>query len=141
MSADSRREAANGNQSGFYVEERCCVSCGVPQSIAPELVGWKDETELLSCYWIRQPKKPDEVDRAIKILHSQEIGCHRYAGLDRTILKRAPAEQCDHLHPETAFRYSSAFGASDVPLKFELFTSKEGLLTRFWRRVTRRGGV
>ena len=31
--------------AGFYVEEGCCMSCGVPQSIAPELVGWREEGE------------------------------------------------------------------------------------------------
>jgi len=139
VSIDSRSEGSTANRSDFYVEEGCCFSCGVPQSIAPELVGWKDEAELLSCYWIRQPSTPEEVDRAIKILHTQEIGCHRYAGKDRAMLKRLPAEQCDHLHPETAFRYAPASGRSDVPLRFELSASTESLWTRVWRRVTRRG--
>src|SRR5882762_8057430 len=29
------------------------MSCGVPQAVAPELVGWTDE-ELPSCYWNRR---------------------------------------------------------------------------------------
>jgi hypothetical protein len=74
MSINGRSEGAASHRSDFYVEEGCCTSCGVPQSIAPELVGWKDEAELLSCYWIRQPKTPEEVDRAINILHAHEIG-------------------------------------------------------------------
>jgi hypothetical protein len=41
------------------MQEGCCMSCGVPQSIAPELGGWRDE-EATSCYWIRQPESADE---------------------------------------------------------------------------------
>ena len=135
MSTNSGSEGTVANRSDFYVEEKCCVSCGVPQSIAPELVGWKKEAELLWCYWIRQPKTPEEVDLAIKILHTQEIGCHRYVGEDPAMLKRLPAEQCDHLHPETAFRYAPASGPSDVPLKLELSASKEGFFAKLWRKV------
>ena len=27
----------------FYVQETCCMSCGVPQPIAPDLAGWTSE--------------------------------------------------------------------------------------------------
>jgi hypothetical protein len=32
------------------------------------------------CYWIKQLATVDELDRAIKIIHTQELGCHRYSG-------------------------------------------------------------
>jgi len=53
MSTNSGSEGAVANRSDFYVEEGCGGSCGVPQPIAPELVGWKEEAELLWCYCIR----------------------------------------------------------------------------------------
>ena len=123
----------------FYVQEGCCTSCGVPQSIAPELVGWTDE-KLPSCYWIRQPETAVEVDRAIKIIHTQELGCHRYSGEDPAILERLPREECDLFSPEMAFSQRASFGPSDVPLKLSLFASQEadGVLKRLWRRVVRR---
>ena len=121
------------------MEDDCCVSCGVPQSIAPALVGWTDE-EAPSCYWIRQPETADEVDRAIRIIQTQELGCHRYAGNDPAILERLPREECDLLSPKMAFGQRARFGLSDVPLKLSLFASQEadGVLKRLWRRVVRR---
>jgi len=121
---------------GFYVEEGCCMSCGVPQSIAPELVAWTDE-KLPSCYWIRQPETAEELSRAIKIIHTQELGCHRYSGKDPAILKRLPREECDVFHPERAFRYSRASGASETLVRLSLSASREadGVLERLWRWI------
>jgi hypothetical protein len=60
-------------------------------------VDWTNEHQS-QCYWIKQPQSPGELDRAIEIIHSQEIGCHRYAGNDPAILKRLPPEECDYIH-------------------------------------------
>jgi hypothetical protein len=94
------------------------MSCGVPQALAPELVGWRDENRQLNCYWIKQPETADELDRAIKILHTQELGCHRYSGHDPAILKRCHPEGCDHVHPEMALNQRYTLGPSNIPLKF-----------------------
>jgi hypothetical protein len=53
--------------SNFYVQNTCCTSCGVPQAVAPDLVGWTTENSL-QCFWIKQPRTQDELDRAIKII-------------------------------------------------------------------------
>jgi hypothetical protein len=111
VNATSDFPKAASSRGDFYVEDGCCTSCGVPQSIAPELVGWTGEKNLPSCYWIRQPESPEEVDRAINIIHAQELGCHRYSGADPAILERLPREECDFFFPERAFRYSRAGGA------------------------------
>ena len=134
MNASESSKVSTGR--GFYVEEVCCTQCGVPHSIAPELVGWRDEASG-SCYWIRQPETAGEVEKAIKIIHTQELGCHRYSGNDAAILKRLPREECDFFHPEKAFRYRREFGASEVPVGFSLMESRErgGVLTRVWRWV------
>jgi hypothetical protein len=137
--ADSSK-AASG-RGDFYVQEGCCTACGVPQLIAPELVGWTEE-KAPSCYWIRQPESPEEVDRAIKIIQTQELGCHRYAGNDPAILERLPREDCDFLCPEMALRHGPTFGPSEAPVGFSLSASREaeGVLNRLWRRVVGRGG-
>lgn len=130
-------ESAHGD---FYVQQGCfCMSCGVPQAIAPELVGWREQKQQLNCYWIKQPETADELNRAIKILHTQELGCHRYSGSDPAILKRCPPEDCDHLRPEMALDQAHTFGPSDVPLKFSLSASEpwDSFLTRLWRKVAR----
>jgi hypothetical protein len=136
VSTDSDSSKAGTDRGDFYLLEGCCTSCGVPQSIAPELVGWTDG-ESPSCYWIRQPESAEEVAGAIKIIHTQELGCHRYSGNDPSILERLPREECDFLCPETALRHRSAFGPSEVPVRFSLSASREadGTLKRLWRRV------
>jgi hypothetical protein len=128
-----------GSASGdFYLQDGCCTSCGVPQAIAPELVGWKDENSG-GCYWIKQPETLDEMDRAIRILHTQELGCHRYSGKEPAILYKLPPEDCDILRPDMALNHWPTLGASDVPLKFSLSVSENehGLLRKLWRKLTR----
>lgn len=89
----------------FYVEYKCCLACGVPQALAPELVGWTDE-HYAHCFWKKQPETSAEIEQAIKVLKSQELGCHRYAGTDRSILERLASEGCcDHpLETKSIFR-------------------------------------
>ena len=48
-------ESRNGD---FYVQQGCCLSCGVPQEVAPTLVGWRDNQNSTDCYWIRQRPEP-----------------------------------------------------------------------------------
>ena len=140
MSASSDTSRAVAGRGDFYVEEECCITCGVPQSIAPELVGWTD-AELPSCYWIRQPETAEEVEKAIKIIHDQELGCHRYAGDDAEILKRLPRRECDYYHPENAFRYRWELGPSDGPVRFSLSASRgRGILSRLWGWIRRGSG-
>ena len=92
----------------FYVEVGKCLACGVPQAVAPDLVGWVDELKR-HCYWIKQPETTEELDQAIKVLDSQELECHRYAGTDPAVLSRVATTCCDYpleqvgvLQPDTA---------------------------------------
>jgi hypothetical protein len=80
----------------FYVEYGCCATCGIPQSIAPDLVGWTDHTPGLHCRWIKQPSTPEELIRAFAIFSEREMCCHRYAGTDPAIQARVGIQNCDH---------------------------------------------
>jgi hypothetical protein len=104
MSEDTQMELTT---EGFYVQPGCCTSCGVPQSVAPDLVGWTNENHL-QCYWIKRPENAAELSQAIKLFQTQELGCHRYSGNDPAVLQKLPAEDYDHFRPDFKLRSVSA---------------------------------
>jgi len=119
----------------FYVQNECCTACGVPQAIAPDLVGWTNE-KYRQCYWIKQPETPGEIERAVEILHAQELGCHRYSGTDPLLLAKLPVEDCDHLRPDLRLNTASSGFASGPAPNFKLFASAQpNVLTRLWRKI------
>jgi hypothetical protein len=124
------------NKTDFYVDDDCCTSCGVPQAIAPELVGWKSTEPFLGCYWKKQPETAAEFDRAIKILHTQELDCHRYSGSDPAILSRLPAECCDYVRPDLMPKPKPHFAESGYQPNL-LVPPKATWLTRFLRKLRR----
>jgi len=73
-----------GARDGFYIEPDCCLLCGVPEDIAPELFRTGDA----SCFLIRQPRSPAEFDKAIVAMGSSEVDCIRYGGSEPGILRR-----------------------------------------------------
>jgi predicted RNase H-like HicB family nuclease len=89
---DPQPKSAPGD---FYVESGCCTACGVPQHVAPDLVGWTVEP-FVSCYWKKQPETKEEFEQAFKIFDGQELGCHHYRGHDPDIQLRVGTEQCDY---------------------------------------------
>ncbi len=76
----------------FYVENACCTRCGVPELVAPDLIGIRGDGH---CFWKKQPVTPDEMQQTFAIFDGQELGCHRYAGINPEIQKRIGFEQCD----------------------------------------------
>jgi hypothetical protein len=59
-----------------HVENHCCTSCGVPQLVASDLVGWIDEG-MSHSYWQKQPETHEEMRQALAILtfrNSDAIG-------------------------------------------------------------------
>jgi hypothetical protein len=139
MSRESESAEPKSTFGDFYVEETCCMSCGVPQAIAPDLVGWTNE-DLQQCNWVKQPQTADELDRAIQIIHAQEIGCHRYSGSDRAILRRLPAEHCDHFRPDLKLSHIRNFSSNGLPPKFSLSTlgQSSSVFSKLWRKLFRK---
>jgi hypothetical protein len=131
-----KRMTPHENHLGdFYLQDTCCTSCGVPQAVAPDLVGWTNQNPA-QCYWIKQPKTADELDRAVKLFHTQELGCHRYSGNDAAILARLPAEDCDQLRPDLKLKPQPHFASSGQSPTFSLSTSEEnGVLNKLWRKL------
>jgi 4Fe-4S single cluster domain of Ferredoxin I len=80
----------------FYVVNDCCAACGVPHATAPD--HFADSADG-SCYVTRQPESPDELERMLRVIRGQDLGCIRYRGTDPQILRRLgdadSADQCD----------------------------------------------
>jgi hypothetical protein len=73
-----------GPDHDFYVEPGCCMLCGEPEGIAPEVF----ETGENHCFVKRQPSSQDQVDRTIRAMWSSEADCIRYRGRDAGLLDR-----------------------------------------------------
>jgi hypothetical protein len=85
----------------FYSENEGCITCGAPNSVAPDLVGWYEErcgTETyIHCIFHQQPETPDELDRAIEAMHISCVENLRYRGTDHAILERLAQRGMAHL--------------------------------------------
>lgn len=93
----------------FYVEEGCCIACGVPEAAAPEIFGWASDGG--HCVVKRQPVSADEIDRTLVAICSAEVDCIRYRGKDfalaRRIAEAGHAESCDAVPPGAQARLRS----------------------------------
>lgn len=74
----------NARDGDFYVEPDCCLLCGVPEGIAPEIF----ETGEKHCFVKRQPCSPYEIDRTVEAMWCSEADCIRYRGDDAALLER-----------------------------------------------------
>lgn len=100
----------------FYVQADCCISCCLPHGECPELLNDPDEP-FRECYFRRQPRTQEEIDRAIDAICVSEVGAFRYGGTDPAIIaklrERGLAHQCDHTPEgraslEESARYAAA---------------------------------
>ena len=82
----------------FYVENGCCLSCGMPTTEAPELFAYAPDGH---CYVKRQPSSAGEMRQMIGALTVQDLDCIRYKGKNRVVQIRligvGAGDQCDHL--------------------------------------------
>ena len=57
----------------FYVLKDCCLLCGVPWEVAPELFAYDDN----GCWVKRQPATQAEHEQMLKVIAFQELDCIR----------------------------------------------------------------
>jgi hypothetical protein len=70
----------------FFVEKDSCITCMAPQHAAPDLLGF--DVHEKHCYFTRQPRTPEEVDRAVEAVHVSCVGALHYDGDDPKVLRR-----------------------------------------------------
>lgn len=74
----SCRKAHPANIPGpFYVEDGCCVFCGVWELDAPDLLAWSDNSDTPHCYVARQPETDAEFQRMRRAMDSADLDCIR----------------------------------------------------------------
>lgn len=61
----------------FYVEDGCCISCGVWENVAPDLLAWLPDGSYSHCYVSRQPETNEELSRMMDAMHVGEVDCIR----------------------------------------------------------------
>jgi hypothetical protein len=87
----------------FYVEDGCCLSCGMPTTEAPELFAYSESGH---CFVKKQPTTPREVYQMTQAFAVQDVGCIRYKGSNRVVMMRlvgiGEGEQCDNLPSDLA---------------------------------------
>lgn len=83
MSSEGAAADPRNAPGDFYVEKDCCTLCGVPSQLAPELFADDDD----GCWVARQPATPIEQQKMLKVIEMQELGCVRYRGNDRRIVR------------------------------------------------------
>jgi hypothetical protein len=64
----------------FYVQDGCCISCGVWEDVAPDLLAWLPNSEVPHCYVARQPETDAEFGRMVQAMRVGEVDCIRVHG-------------------------------------------------------------
>ena len=75
----------------LYVEEGCCLSCGVWELEGAGLLAW-DNGDYPQCYVSRQPESDDDYRNVAAILAIQDVDCIRVRNCPsrlRAVLKAA----------------------------------------------------
>jgi hypothetical protein len=76
----------------FYVQKDLCIACRAPESVAPDLIGFfvdaSGTNRISHCYFRKQPKTAEELDRAIKAMQVSCCGAYRYAGADLDVKEK-----------------------------------------------------
>ncbi|MGQ0588271.1 MAG: hypothetical protein ACT4N8_01895 [Sphingosinicella sp.] len=61
----------------FYVEDSCCLACGVWETEAPGLLAWLEDGEYPHCYVARQPETDAEFRQMLRAMEVQDLNCLR----------------------------------------------------------------
>ena len=88
MSGDPAPKPHPQNAPGpFLVEDGMCITCGIPELVAPDLIAGTSEGH---CYFQKQPATPEELERAIEAVRASCCGAVMYVGHDPVIRRRTP---------------------------------------------------
>jgi hypothetical protein len=97
MDNNLRKRDPRNAPGPFYAVEKLCLSCGLPEGEAPDLLANLDATGG-DTYFVKQPTTPEEVERACSALDVCCVKALRYGGNDQAIIERLQkwsAECCD----------------------------------------------
>jgi len=61
------------------------MSCGFPQTLAPDLIAPVEEQRDHHCYFKKQPETPEEIDQAVQAVAGCCCWAYRYAGTDAAV--------------------------------------------------------
>lgn len=85
----------------FYVEDGCCITCGVWEDVAPDLLAWL-EGDRPHCYVQRQPETDDEFERMMEAMQIGEVDCIRVHACKPDWIERLRNEELgDQIDPES----------------------------------------
>jgi len=75
----------------FYVENTECMACGVPHTVAPDLMAWTHDSTgypgNMHCYFKKQPEGPAELRQALNAIDASCCGTLCYAGSEAEVLR------------------------------------------------------
>ena len=101
-----RRDPMNA-PGPFYTEADTCMTCLLPESQAPDLMGLSEDygSPGFGCFFRKQPQTPEELSHAFGALRVSCLATLRDAGHDPAILRRlrqlGMESQCDFPLPGT----------------------------------------
>lgn len=74
---------------GFFVENHECMACGVPHTVAPDLMAWESKPgdPHTHCYFKKQPEGPAELRQALNAIDASCCGALCYAGSETEVLR------------------------------------------------------
>lgn len=61
----------------FYVEDGCCLACGVWENEVSDLLAWLPDAEIPHCYVARQPKTDADFQRMMFAMEINDVDCIR----------------------------------------------------------------
>ena len=76
----------------FYVEDGCCLACGVWEREAPGLLAWLPYADTPHCYVARQPETDAEFEQMKCAMDVGEVDCIRVHGCKPEWADRLRAE-------------------------------------------------
>jgi len=76
----------------FFVEDGQCISCTLPFSESPNLIGEDEDPEVgYHCYFKKQPKSEGDIQDAINAMEVACCGALYYKGNNKRILAKLKA--------------------------------------------------